>query len=443
MGLLQESNAIFYHPLNDAVEHLNAKTWTGTTGFAAGKVSDGLAGVEATSPSFSSESEFLAAATSNPTVTALTSTKVVVTYSNQPSATRGEARVGIVNGADITWGPMKSFATNSGDTYEAKLDSSRFVLLYVDSADSSTVKVRIGTVSGTDITFGATTNTGATTGYLRIASFSSTHFIVIWKSASGGRGASKVGLVSGTDITLGAQSDYEPDSALGEGAEGSAIACLSSTAAVVCYEDRVASPGAGIGTARIGIRSGTDITWGAKHTYESGTAHQGYHLQVTAIDAATFVVAWNQPNGGNMRAGAVSGTGITLGGKANFDSSSSNQIDIIALSAAKVVVAWADTGDSYKGKSKLGTISGLDITLGAESQFQSGGANGAEEIGLTALGSSEFVVVYRDDGDGDHGTAKVGNVSSGSDLSGLTADYSSAAAATKVAFCGWLNRPSG
>ena len=53
MALLQASNAVFYHPLDNLTEALQSQVWTGTGElFAAGKVSNALTrgAVEATTP---------------------------------------------------------------------------------------------------------------------------------------------------------------------------------------------------------------------------------------------------------------------------------------------------------------------------------------------------------------------------------------------------------
>lgn len=45
MAILQQANAVFYHPLDDLTESLQAQAWAGAgESFGAGKVSDALTG---------------------------------------------------------------------------------------------------------------------------------------------------------------------------------------------------------------------------------------------------------------------------------------------------------------------------------------------------------------------------------------------------------------
>lgn len=235
--------------------------------------------------------------------------------------------------------------------------------------------------------------------------------------------------------------------------------------------------------------SGLDATVGPEKEFHSSTSVLNVNL--TALDSSKFVIAYrNSAGAGTGVVGTVSGTDITFGSDASF-TTSANQVDVERLTATAVVVCYGDAADSGHGTAKVGAVSGTDLTWGAETEFES--TNPAERFSVTAMTSTRFVVAYRDEASGaERGASKLGTVSGtgitfgsqvnfqaadtfqiaaaaaspstvlvayrdsdfaggsvrlgeasvAGDLSGLTADYDSAAGATKVAFAGWLKNPS-
>lgn len=92
----------------------------------------------------------------------------------------------------------------------------------------------------------------------------------------------------------------------------------------------------------------------------------------------------------------------------SVDGATRNPIGI--LSASGFVVAYQDSSDSKHGTAKVGTVSGTVVTFGAETEYIS--ANNFDiNVEITVLDSTHFVVVYQDESDSGHGTARVGTVS--------------------------------
>ncbi len=441
MALLQNDKAIFYHPLNNSTESLQSQAWTESTPtYAAGKVSDALFGTSGTAPAFGTETEFESAGgTAYEALAILSATKFVVAYTDQADGDHGHARVGTVSGTDITFGAVAEInGLTQGTLWQAVgLSASTFVISYADGGSNGAAKV--GAVSGTTITFGSqrgfTASMSIDAGLAVLDS--STLVICYVDGADASHGTAKVATVSGLDITYGAETEFLS----ANGAYYLSAAALDSTKFVVVYKD---TSDANHGTAKVGTVSGTDITFGAETEFLS-TGAANYNF-AASLSTTVFVVAYSDgadASHGTAKVGTVSGTDITFGPETEFMSGSGGILypSIASLDSTRFIISYYDGSDSGHGTSKVGTVSGTDITFAAESEFLS--ANYAGYTVVRILSSSKFVVVYADENDSGHGTAKVGSLSSGASLTASTPGaYDTAVAATKVAFAGWLKNPS-
>jgi len=116
-------------------------------------------------------------------------------------------------------------------------------------------------------------------------------------------------------------------------------------------------------------------------------------------------------NYGSAIVGTVSGTSITFGTPVVFESAESNSFaSTFDGSSNKIVIAYADGGNSYYGTAVVGTVSGTSISFGSPVVFANNGT--ANQISATFdSDSNKVVVAYRDDGNSEYGTAAVGTVS--------------------------------
>ena len=151
------------------------------------------------------------------------------------------------------------------------------------------------------------------------------------------------------------------------------------------------------------------------------------------MSATKFVVAWTHSSSGRAKVATVAGTDITYGSEHVFLSGSdAGDITMTGLSSTTVAIAYRDDGDGQDGKVKIGTVSGADVTFGSETEFQAGGVS---RIDIARLADNKFGVIYGNGADSYNGYAVVGEFSS------IT--YPTVVSETKVAFCGWLKKPSG
>lgn len=183
---------------------------------------------------------------------------------------------------------------------------------------------------------------------------------------------------------------------------------LDDSSFVVVYRDYDDS---GHGTAKIGTVSGTTITFGAESEFlDSGDAEK---VSVARISPTKFVVAYkdgSDSDHGKVKIGTVSGTNITFGAETEYSSSDeTNFLSVTSLTTSGFIIAFNGPPAGYHGKALFGTVSGTTITFGAESEFLS--VFGAWVIDTETVSPTKFIVTYQDRNDSDHGKAKIGTVS--------------------------------
>ena len=150
---------------------------------------------------------------------------------------------------------------------------------------------------------------------------------------------------------------------------------------------------------------GSDVTFNAASTSWVANAFDSTNNKV--------VVAYSDGGNssyGHARVGTVdsSNNSISWGTEVTFRSSASQYISACFDSAnGKIVIAYQDQGDSFKGKAIIGTVSGTDISFGSSVEFQSGETTYINAVYDTS--TSKVVIVYRNSSG--TGKAIVGTVS--------------------------------
>ena len=173
---------------------------------------------------------------------------------------------------------------------------------------------------------------------------------------------------------------------------------------VVAYQDQGNS---NYGTAIVGTVSGTSISFGTAVVYESANIHS-QHIVFDSSNNKVVIIYADAGNSdhGTAVVGTVSGTSISFGTPVVFNAGAVAQLSAdFDTSANKVVIAYSDAG----GKAIVGTVSGTSISFGSEAEFEGGGTyNTAVAYDANA---NKTVIAYRDNGNSDYGKAIVGTVS--------------------------------
>lgn len=354
---------------------------------------------------FGNESEFLSSgAVDYSSVASLTASGFVVAYRDGAEAGRGTVRIGTISGTIITFGDEKEFTYPFGAKHisVASLGTSGFVVAYQDAAVSNHGTAKIGSISGTDITLGSKSEFYSSNyaDHIDVASLSTSGFVVVYRTKSIG-GSARIGTILGTDITLGDAAIIASSGSI----LNNSVTVINPSTFVVAYHDLGNS---GKGTARVGTISGTDITFGTQVEFTNPDA-VGF-LSIIKLDDTRFVIAFGENGDQKGRAviGSISGTDIIFGDKVEFLDGILYGIDVTALSECAFITTYSDGATSRHGKARIGIVNNTNIVFGNTTEFLSTGTVG--KLSVDTIDDDTFVVVYEDQPDSDHGTAKIGTI---------------------------------
>ena len=227
-------------------------------------------------------------------------------------------------------------------------------------------------------------------------------------------------------VTIGSPATFESDTV----EEFNTPAFDSSNNKVVIgYRD---SGNSGYGTAVVGTVSGSSITFGTPVVFASASTNS----VSGTFDSNSNKVVFAFSDAGNSKhgtaiVGTVSGTSISFGSEAVFESDDSRVVAIgFDSSNNKVVIAFRDHNDSKYGKAVVGTVSSTSISFGSVATFES--AQTSAHNVVFDSNSNKIVICYADVGNSFYPTAIVGTVS-GTSISFGTAVVADSNAATSVA----------
>jgi hypothetical protein len=257
-----------------------------------------------------------------------------------------------------------------------------------------------------------------------------TKFVVVYRDGADNHGRAIVGQVAGTTITYGAESVFSAAST-----DYASVAALSETKFVVAYRDAGSS---GYGVARVGQVTGTTISYGTAAIFDSIDTQ---YVSVAALSDTKFVVAYQAPDlldTGYSIVGQVTGaTDISYGGFVQFSGDVSN-VSIAALSETKFVVVYLGTGLLY-GRARVGQVTDTAISYGAEAVFNDAATVLYFSGGVARLSDTTFIVGYENTDD-DDGRVVMGTVVGDDITFGNQVSYNAGSASydvTVVALSEW------
>ena len=353
------------------------------------------------------------------------SNKVVIAYTDDDNLGYGTAVVGTVNGTAISFGSPVVFESGYATETSCVFDSSsnKIVIAYRDNDNSSYGTAVVGTVSGTSISFGTPVvfESANSTEFEATFDSNSNKVVIAYKDlGNSSYGTAIVGTVSGTSISFGSAAVFESATT----SDIDIAFDSSSNKVVIGYQDGGNSQ---YGTAIVGTVSGTSISFGSAAVFESAEVSS---TSLTFDSANNKVVIAYRDHGnsnyGTAIVGTVSGTSISFGSAAVFESATTVQISAAYDSSSnKVVVAYVDNGNSNHGTVAVGTVSGTSISFGSPVVFESASTS---YVGSTFDDNSNRVVIaYKDVGNSNYGTSVVFQNAGDYLVSGSVADGDNAA----------------
>ena len=243
----------------------------------------------------------------------------------------------------------------------------------------------------------------------------SNRIVIAYRHSSnpyGGRAV--VGTVSGSTITFGTPVEFESGQCnyIGAGFDS------TNNKVIIAYQD----DGDGQkGKAVVGTvnPSGNSISFGSPVQFEAGRTN---HVNVAHVSSSTnrVVIVYCDEDNNNYATAIVgevntSNNSISFGTSNTFYNATSSKTNVVYdPDTDRVIAAWAE--GSSKGRTVVGTVNGpaKTITWGSTSEFDTNAVNGSL-IGLVYSSTDERIIVsWRDSGNYNYGTARVGTVTGGS-----------------------------
>jgi hypothetical protein len=339
-----------------------------------------------------------------------------------PVAWLKKAAFPIFADVDLSFGIEATY--NAGDTNRMSvtpLDSTRVVIAYEDVGNGSFGTAVVGTISGKTISFGPEwvfNPAGTQVRRLSATTLDSSHVVIAYRDMVNSLfGTAIVGTVSGTTITFGPEWVFNPGDTFNV-----AATALDSTHVAFAYED---AANGSFGTAIVGTVSGGDtLTFGAEYVFEAGSTQ---FTSAATLDTTHFVVAYRDVGSagfGTAIVGTVSsGDVITWGPPAVFNPADTGAVTPTRLDGTRVLIAYGDNGNLGYGTAIVGTVSGGDnLSFGSEAVYNPSTNNGWNVA--TTLDSNHVVIALAGSSSCCNGVSVVGTISGGNNICfGPLVDY--------------------
>jgi len=454
-ALTRLTDTTFVIAFEDASDSSKAKAIVGT--------------VSGTNISFGSPVTYATANSSKyNTVAALSSTKIVIAYSDTPSSPPedGEVIIGTVSGTSISFGSATQYDASRVIRHTvAALSDTKFIIAYCDDRIGNNYATAIaGTVSGTNITLGSPVifrSSDEANDLPDVTKFTENDFVVGYINDAGNPAAIK-GSTSGTTISFGSSTELDsnnsfrprattvndekivvsfyPSNNMSARVYNPSSANLTSENFIGFAKDNVADGAvATIQTANSIARDNIQQASASDSLSSASTYGTIGSTPVMAVDTANnrIVIAGRDADGADTGAGkAIVGTidtsndTVSFGSFAQFEDGNNTENFAIAFdsSNSKVVIVYSDGADSNNGKAVVGTVSGTSISYGTIVQFDTNARLASVAFDSNA---GKIVIAYADYGNSGYGTAIVGTVS-GTDISFGTAQVFKSASSTNI-----------
>ena len=285
------------------------------------------------------------------------------------------------------------------------LPSGKPVVVNADGTVSVPTETTISENIGSPTVFG-----GELDQYVPVAStFDSSNNKVVLAyqdDANSDYGIAIVGTVSGNSISFGSPVVFNA----GQTTQIHITFDSSNNKVVICYKNDASTEN---GTAIVGTVSGTSISFGSAAEFETSDA--GNQAIVFDSNSNRVVIIYRDGNNSNYGTAIVctiSGTSISFNTPVVFASSNLQRPGVgFDSTNNKIVIAYQDVSNSNKGTAIVGTVSGTSISFGSSVVFDSGALGSTDPAVVYDTNAQKIVIVYMDEYDSNVGSAIVGTVS--------------------------------
>ncbi len=404
-------------------------------GYVATSGNAKVATVSGTSISFGSAVEFESGATiltkvlNDPNIN-----RVHIFYADGGDNDKGKAVIGSVSGTGISFTSPSNFYTAAQVTQIGVSFNSSINAITVATRDNGgALNMYTTTATTSAYTFGSAfaIDASITTGNVNHAHVSTADRTVLAFTDGGDSSKGKAVVYTGAGDVKNLTSENYIGMSRGvalPGVSGTKVSFESSTMGseqigaaydtnagkiVLAYQDEGNSY---YGTAVVGTVSGTTISFGTPVVFEAAKA-KDFNCAYD-VNAQKVVIAFcdeADTDKGKAIVGTVSGTSISFGSEATFNSGGTTVNALVYdANAQKVVAVYRDQGNSNRGTAAVGTVSGTSISFGAEALFN-GNNGGYEATAVYDANTQKILIGVKDINNSSYGTAVVGTIS-GTDI---------------------------
>ncbi len=336
-------------------------------------------------------------------------TQFVVTYQNGDWSGIPMAIVGTCDGNAITYGPPVACHGEMVWMHlmVLPLDSARVMVVGVDRDEVTNLNLgfaKVGTINGTTITFGPEYSFGSGRLYELTADvLSSNEAILVFRDNTGHM--AMIADATGDAISYGSSFAYPTDSSTAT----VSAAALSATQFVIARTDGTE----GFGTAMIGTSSGGALAFGPTSVFSYFTGTNGLRTLVYKVIALTptrfgvFFADDGNQYAGTAIFGDVNGDVISFGRKCVFNPSRTSGVSAVPMSSSQFLTSYRNFGNSDFGTLKMGDSEGNAVTFSGGGIFN---ASFTENTALGLLSPTRYVVAYENLGNQSFGAAAFGPV---------------------------------
>jgi len=345
------------------------------------------------------------------------SNKVIIGYEDQGNSNYGTAVVATINPSDnsVSYGTPVVFESGHTGYIDLSFDSNvnKVVIAFQDIGDSYACKAVIGTVSGTSISFGSAVTFKARTGANSILNntlvFDSNAnktavFYVDFDDSQ--KLFCRVISISGTTPSYGTEVEVVGQTQYGSDAGITATFDSNSNKVVVFYID---SGDSNKGKARVGTISGTDISFGTAAVFESDAYPFSAACAFDSTNNKTVNIYRDNANSsyGTATVGTVSGTDISFGTPVVYTSHSVNiQGCVYDSSVNRIVVFYRNSAAGDKGHYNVAQVSGTTLNFGTAAIYLDFVTSNTP-YGTYDSNAERILLPYRDTQDSNKGKAVV------------------------------------
>ena len=349
---------------------------------------------------------------------------VIIAYQDAGNSNYGTCVVGTVSGETISFGSKTVFLSANATYTTLEFNpntTNQFLVTFSDNGNGTYFTAMIGTRSGASLSFSSkfVINSGVTYyGEFAFDPSTTNQFLTVYRDAGNSDyGTARVGLISGSSISYGAEAVFSSSTTQHE-----SVSSDPNTARQFVIGYKVGSPMyAVVATTTVS----NTVSFGAAATISANV-----YIGDVSFDTNTankFVFAYSDAANsyyGTAKAATISGTTITLG-TASIINSGTTYITIISysnLSPSVFSIAYQDRSNGDNIGLRSGTTSGTTITLGAADILHTGGAGSSGESAFSLPFSSggKFCLSYANSISSNAGTAIVGTVSATAVTTNLT-----------------------